>query len=193
MTLLPWSIGAFTVAVAYVWSLPWLAAKGYAQQPNPKDISVSRYIENPHANGAFAVSLIPLITLQWVDLAGMRGRIRDTQAFHIGVAALLASQTGFGVVVGFDANYDPDYHIWAWVLMVTSLVAYYLCVMRAGPPVRVQWPLYILLLTIAGLFTRIVYEMYVSPSEQGKAFYHTEASLLTALTLFTPLRLYLSR
>jgi hypothetical protein len=40
-TLLRWSLGAFTLAVAYVWSLPWLAASGYAEQLEPDDISVS--------------------------------------------------------------------------------------------------------------------------------------------------------
>lgn len=191
-TLLRWSLGAFTLAVAYVWSLPWLAANGYAEQLDPDDISVSRYIDNTHANGAFAMSLGPLITLQWVDLVNIAKQPRDIRAFYISIVALMVSQIGFAAVVGFDADYDVSIHIYAWVLMALSLVIYYICIMRAAPRVRLRWPLYAVLLAIVGLFAAIVYEMVAWPN-QGTVFFYTEASMLTAIAMFTPLRLYLSR
>ena len=190
--LFRWSIGAFTLAVAYVWALPLLSASGYAEKLEPKDISVSRYIDNTHANGAFTMSLVPLMTLQWVDLASIAKKPRDMRAFYIGIVALIVSQMGFAAVVSFDVDYDQNVHDYSWLVMAISLVIYYICTMRAAPQVRIQWPLYVVLLTIVGLFAAIVYEMEAWPN-QGTVFFYTEASMLTAIAMFTPLRLFLSR
>lgn len=190
--LFRWSIGAFTLAVAYVWALPLLSASGYAEKLEPKDISVSRYIDNTHANGAFAMSLVPLMTLQWVDLANIAKNPRDMRAFYISIVSLTVSQMGFAAVVGFDVDYDENIHIYSWVIMALSLVIYYICTMRAAPQVRIRWPLHATLLTIVGLFAAIVYEIKAWPN-QGTVFFYTEASMLTAIAMFTPLRLYLSR
>jgi len=185
LTLLPWSIGAFTVATAYNWSLPWLAEKGYTEKRPDGQESISEYVDNPHANAAFAMSLVPTIAVEWVDVA------LSKEVTMLGVVALTLSQLGLTGVVAADVDYDPTTHAWSFVTLVVSLIVYSLIRTRSCVEARVRWPLYSLMAISAGLFVTLVYRYHTYPDERGPTFYRIETAMLTALVAFTPVRLYL--
>lgn len=187
LALLPWSVGAFTIATAYNWSLPWLAEKGYTEKRPDGQESISEYVDNPHANAAFAMSLMPTIAVEWVDVA------LSKDVTMLGVAALTMSQLGLTGVVAADVDYDPKSHAWSFVTLVSSLVLYSTIRARAIPTIRTRWPLYSLIAISVGLFVALVYRYYNYPDERGPTFYRMEAAMLTALVAFTPVRLYLER
>ena len=195
-TLLPWSIGAFTVATGYTFALPWLSKvggnggtdEGYAQGGGD---SVSHYIDNPHANGAFAMSMVPMIVVDWVDLS------RTKKASRLAAAALIASQLGLTAVVAFDDKYYGKGHDYGFTVMAISLMVYYFVRLRLTPHRGPRWPLHALLAASGTLLAAIAYT-YEAPDSWFAAkindgrFFYTEAALMATLLAFTPTRLYLA-
>ena len=194
-TLLPWSIGAFTVATGYTLALPWLSKvggkgkdEGYSQSGGD---SISNYIDNPHANGAFAMSMVPMIVVEWVDLS------RTKKASRLAAAALIASQLGLTAVVAFDDKYYDKGHDYGFAVMTISLTVYYFLRLRMTPHRGPRWPLHALLAASVTLLAVIIYtyeerDSWLAAKINDGRFYYTEAALMVTLLAFTPTRLYLA-
>ena len=186
-TLLPWSIGAFTVATGYTFAMPLLSQSGYTEagdEKRPSD-SVSEYIDNAHANGAFAMSLVPMIVVDWVDLS------RTKKASRLAAAALIPSW--LATVVAFDNKYKSEIHAYGFLVMALSLLIYYFVRLRLTPHRGPRWPLHALLALSAALLAAIIVSYIQKRKDLLKdRFYYTEAALMATLVAFTPTRLYLA-
>lgn len=148
------------------------------------------------------MSLVPLISLQWVDLARIADRSRDVRVLRVCIASLVVSLIGLTGMMGWDRFRRAEGGSGSTVVTMVSIMVYYLCTMRAAP-VHTKWPLYAVLGTAALSLTLASYSRYQFDRESTRTqredgqdetqLYYMQACALTALALFTPLRLYLTK
>ena len=169
---------ASLLIIPYIWSLPLLSDIGFAEKDAT---SISGFIANAHATGAFAaLSFNPLI-LMWEYQMYLLSRKIYEKYKNILWITLTLYQFFYGSFLTCTVNYVPEWlHTTTVVLFSTAFVSHSCIIMCYFPPTRLG---YIdLLMGITGCSCLIF--------AKGMWFWVFECIGFTSMILFTPIEVF---
>lgn len=169
---------ASLLIIPYIWSLPLLSDIGFAEKDAT---SISGFIANAHATGAFAaLSFNPLILMWEYQMYLLSKKIYEKYK-NILWTTLTLYQFFYGSFLTCTVNYVPEWlHTTTVVLFSTAFVSHSCIIMCYFPPSRLG---YIdLLMGITGCSCLIFAE--------GMWFWVFECIGFTSMILFTPIEVF---
>ena len=197
------------IPIAYVFSLPLLAKKKFAEplcegeakekRKNPgcsvTGASVSGYISNAHATGGMAATFFPAQMLMWVNAM--------FKQYSLGsMVSLAVFQVGFSGFLMCNVTWKRTMHyIAVFVFCIAGAVHFstLLPARQAREVVYTRWPLILLLgvgiSALTGVMTLCMFS-FVQPNsldEWPMLFWQTECIGLSAFVLYVPLLMLLRR
>ena len=169
---------ASLLIIPYIWSLPLLSNIGFAEKDAT---SISGFIANAHATGAFAaLSFNPLILMWEYQMYLLSKKIYEKYKNILWITLTLY-QFFYGSFLTCTVNYVPEWlHTTTVVLFSTAFVSHSCIIMCYFPPTRLG---YIdLLIGITGCSCLIFAE--------GMWFWVFECIGFTSMILFTPIEVF---